>query len=136
LPHCNPDWFYLSGTGLRGLSGKEAVKRVYIYLRLGDTVAGQLHDGVVAATDRPLDVVETDLDRSAAAQPVFRHRGHTSSDHQQPANERYRIFGTANRPRNGRLRPQPMIWPVAFETTSNLPPFGNNMTTYPNKSTK
>ena len=28
LPHLNPDWFYLSGTGLPGCPGKQAVKRV------------------------------------------------------------------------------------------------------------
>ena len=28
LPHLNPDWFYLSGTGLPRLSWKESVKRV------------------------------------------------------------------------------------------------------------
>ena len=28
LPHLNPDWFYLSGTGLPGCPGKEAVKQV------------------------------------------------------------------------------------------------------------
>jgi len=28
LPHLNPDWFYLSVTGLPRLSWKEAVKRV------------------------------------------------------------------------------------------------------------
>jgi len=26
LPHLNPDWFYLSGTGLPGCPGKEVVK--------------------------------------------------------------------------------------------------------------
>jgi len=28
IPKPHPDWFYLSGTGLPGCSGKEAIKRV------------------------------------------------------------------------------------------------------------
>jgi len=35
LPHFNPDWFYLSGTGLPTSSGKKAVKRVGACVAVG-----------------------------------------------------------------------------------------------------
>jgi len=36
LPHLNPDWFYLSGTGLPRLTWKGAVKQVYIQLKINN----------------------------------------------------------------------------------------------------
>ena len=36
LPHLNPDWFYLSGTGLPRVTWKGAVKQVYIQLKINN----------------------------------------------------------------------------------------------------
>jgi len=48
--------------------------QLMFYLRLGDTMSGELHDGIVASSDRPLDVIEPDLDRPAALPTVIGHR--------------------------------------------------------------
>jgi len=50
------------------------------YLGLGDTVPRQFHDGVVAAADRSLDVVEADLDRPAAVTVIGHRDTDTASD--------------------------------------------------------
>ena len=50
------------------------------YLGLGDAVPSQLHDGVVAAADRSLDVVEADLDRPAAVTVIGHRDTDTASD--------------------------------------------------------
>jgi len=50
------------------------------YLGLGDTVASQLHHGIVASSNRPLDVVEAKLDRLAALSVI----GHRDASDRRP----------------------------------------------------
>ena len=62
LPHLNPDWFYLSGTGLPRLSWKRGgCSSSYVNFQSGDTNLGQ-SVGVDACNGET--VGETGLDRS------------------------------------------------------------------------
>ena len=64
-----------AGPGERSADNTGADRVVGANLRLGDAVSGQLDDGEVASTDRPLDLVEPDADSRCCRRRLRRRRG-------------------------------------------------------------